>query len=438
MIPTIRFIALTFAILFLGACGTVSPRAPHKRPDAPLVMFSMLASTPVATADGLSKSSVNAAGAEVFAEAKKLTPSDPESVKASGPFRGPWVVRFKAIHLDNVPTYSGQTMSLQLFPDITRFLHVDKWDFKEDKHVLRGHLDESGFATLVFDSSNQALGTIELKGGNVLVIHSIENQQYALEIDPRKFLDEKSYLLSPGPHPTTQPPPSGQAGVLKILLVSSNDALFCPWLQRWTPFFEQQFNDVFSKHGANVQVQMSSFCSADNLIGATLDDSLINVSQNVGVANERATVRADLVSLIIPSAEDGSGVAQYNFPILPTDSNRPYSVVLFPSAVTNYSLLHEVGHNLGMQHDRNILGGGDQVHCNYGAFIPSEAAPVHRTIMAEGAHCATISGGCPRTPDPVFSTPPLSGVDCSDAVNGANNRAQLLIGAVEASRFFFP
>ncbi|HSY49013.1 MAG TPA: zinc-dependent metalloprotease family protein [Thermoanaerobaculia bacterium] len=442
----IRTISVTPIALVLCACGTIKPQASPHPADTPFVMFSMSAQVPLAThrADPI-------VGGLAVAQEKEQGPlSPPGLAKAAGSFLGPWIVRFRALNLDNIPSYDGQTVTLRLFPDLTLSMRIDKWSPRENGHMLLGQADERGPATLAIDATNRAAGTIELENGNVLIFHTVDGQQYVLEVDPRKFLDEKPYLASPGDRPKTQPPASGEAGVLRIMLVSGNDPDVCAELNSFAPFFEQQFNTVFSSNGSSVPVKISVFCSEDALIGATLDASLANLSQSINVDKARTKAQADLVSLIVGNATDGSGIAQYNFPILPTDSNRPFSVVLLSPAVGELSLVHEVGHNLGMQHDRYVLHHVDTSPCNYGSFVLNGACPEKRTIMAEPDYCADCATctdctrctgcanptGCGRIP--VFSTPPLSGVDCSDPVNGANNRAQLLVGAVEASRFFFP
>ena len=110
-----------------------------------------------------------------------------------------------------------------------------------------------------------------------------------------------------------------------------------------------------------------------------------------GVHQIRDTVGADLVHLIVDWTEGSScGIAYY------LSNPRPDGAfgITHYSCHRQYSFTHELGHNMGLQHDRYAEDGGSPSLYNYGyvnrrAVRPNPpASALWRTIMAYNEECA--------------------------------------------------
>lgn len=350
------------------------------------------------------------------------------------PFRPQVVIGIRDIVLETFPAQPVHA-EMRLFDDLT--LHVDvervsppdalgKWLIGE---LTDGH---HGAVILTQLPNGDVFGKIELEDGTVLIIEPVEERAHRVtKVDPSRLPGESPPVMPEESRGFVQPQASGPAAELKVLFVFSKDESYL-CTEGVTELLRLELSEIFQSNGQAMTVTASLLCLEESLIGSTIEETLENLSKNPTVTVTRETARADLVTLITGTSE-AAGVAYYNFPILTGDVGRGYSVVVADAALANYTLLHEIGHNVGLQHDRYSLGGGDDKHCNYGAF-DLNGVTNKRSVMSLGDFCGAVL--CPRGPHPVFSHPPNIGTPCTDTVNGADNRSQFMIGIVEASRFF--
>lgn len=122
-----------------------------------------------------------------------------------------------------------------------------------------------------------------------------------------------------------------------------------------------------------------------------------------GIPALRRKYQADFVHLLTRARPgDGCGIGWLNADISPAYRESGFSVSDLECAVGNYSFIHEVGHNLGMEHDREVVGqpgmGG-----NYGYVLLDKGV---RSVMAYNNACQARDSNCERLP--YFSTPNLS------------------------------
>ena len=80
-----------------------------------------------------------------------------------------------------------------------------------------------------------------------------------------------------------------------------------------------------------------------------------------------------------------------------------FAIVDEACVLTNFSFEHEIGHLLGMQHERFSELGGVSNFCGYGYPVTRGGEPVNRTIMSYDSYCTYIDTTCPR--EPYFSIP---------------------------------
>ncbi len=110
----------------------------------------------------------------------------------------------------------------------------------------------------------------------------------------------------------------------------------------------------------------------------------------------RDAYRADVVTLLTTET-DACGIGYLMGPTIPASFEvNAYNVVYWNCANANLSLAHEIGHNMGLHHDRANAGVNPQPSFPYafGYSVPGLA----RDVMAYDC-----SPSCPRRP--IFSTP---------------------------------
>ncbi len=186
--------------------------------------------------------------------------------------------------------------------------------------------------------------------------------------------------------------------------------------------------------------QMVNYSEAPDGMGTDLDRLTNPFDPIFGqMADLRTRYRADLVHLLTDANDgDGCGLGWVNANPYPGNAKYGFSVADIGCAVNNYSFIHELGHNIGMQHDRAVMREPDPDATNYGYVVPEEQV---RSVMAYNSACDAQGIYCERLP--YFSTPRLSvdgtpfGRSARDR-NGAYNVEALCRGAPVIAGFRDP
>lgn len=149
------------------------------------------------------------------------------------------------------------------------------------------------------------------------------------------------------------------------------------------------------------------------------------------VAEARDDVGADVVSLLVAGDGGACGLGYLMSPARAAFAPAAYSLVDRRCAGANLSFAHEIGHNLGLHHDRDNASGSGATPYAYG-YRAEEAG--FRTVMAY----ACDGAACPRvnlwsTPDAsIDGTPAGRPVDAEDS---AHNVATMGLTAGVAQDF---
>ena len=180
------------------------------------------------------------------------------------------------------------------------------------------------------------------------------------------------------------------------------------------------------REGADLSVDL------DNLSGVDP-----NILQPVTALRDRYA--ADLVHLVVEGqGDDGScGIGWLvQPPDAATTAATGFSVSDHRCSVANMSFAHEIGHNLGMNHDRHVVRNADPNAINFG-YVSVENQ--RRTLMAYGNACYEQGVDCPRvltfsTPDKAVAGDRSWGV-ALDSANPAYNREILCRNAPEVAAY---
>ncbi len=131
-------------------------------------------------------------------------------------------------------------------------------------------------------------------------------------------------------------------------------------------------------------------------------------NQTDGFMDDVHTLRtiygADLCALITATPTNTCGLGYLNTNPTNYSANAAFSVSLRNCAVSNYTLSHEMGHNMGLNHDwyvnqstspcSNLHGYVNQTAVNMGTSAPSSRR--WRTMMAYNDQCADVGINCPK------------------------------------------
>lgn len=167
-----------------------------------------------------------------------------------------------------------------------------------------------------------------------------------------------------------------------------------------------EMNTINSNSGINHTFNLTH----TQIIDYTEDSGSTDFSRlsngNDGMIDEVHVLRnqygADVVSMVVTSA---CGLAQVNTNPTSYSSAAAFSIVGTACMATNKSLAHEVGHNMGLRHDRYAYGNSlPTIACDWawGFVNPNGVNGTDdqkwRTVMAYGDFCFDNGFGCGRIP----------------------------------------
>jgi Metallo-peptidase family M12B Reprolysin-like len=360
----------------------------------------------------------------------------------------------------------GRPVRLRLFDDVTVNLTTEGVTRKDGRlNVWKGRPDAQAYGrgTLAF-AAPTVFGVIQSDTRVFEILPVFDDVVRITEYDQTKFPKERRPIRKPerpGPKEPAPPPRPDRAERvdLKVLVVLPlpTFSLICNF--NFPPFgnllsfvetmYEGNLNDVFDAfEPTGVRATVIAACAERTPAGGDLSADLDWVRTDATVGALRDRHQADLVSFIIPSG-DFCGLGYENYPVDAADATRGFSVVKGSCALSNFSFPHELGHNLGMRHDRAADDAFASDTCNYGHIFPVRAfgkEQLVRSVLAYGDAC----DDCPRVG--VYSSPRtinLFGVitvgpmgvpcdappDADGRFTRANNRQQLIDAAPVVAGF---
>jgi len=307
---------------------------------------------------------------------------------------------------------AGTQVVLPLFPDVEIRASGRAGEPDQDGRSVwsgRPEGDAGGLAILVV-KDGQVTGQVQT-GDRIVEIRPLGGGLHRIaEIDQSAFPAERDAV--PPSRAAASPPagtatPSADANTTITLLVA------------YTPRTAAASSDIASEislavASANTVYENSGIPLRLSLVGTALMsgydettrtyDQLLNDLTETGdgrmdsVHALRTSAQADMVALITERTEYCGLAWLY-------DGSPAYafSVTTRSCATSNLTLVHELGHNMGANHDRGVEGGGDTGSYSYG-YVDLTARI--RTVMAYDTQCNSAGFSCTRVP--YFSSPYLT------------------------------
>lgn len=243
------------------------------------------------------------------------------------------------------------------------------------------------------------------------------------EIDTTRFPQGPDAVPPPGLSGERREPPRDEtpgvsargAPLLEVLVVYTPTARVAAGGTAQMEAFVQAAVDVANTAYDNSQVSQDLALRGTEEIdydesGVPVGAQLMWLRDDTGIASLRDAYAADLVAMI-SETPPGCGRGYVMRDPGPLFEPFAFSVIHRPCAVGNLSFAHELGHNMGLEHDpanSDAYPNGGSYPWSFGHFVDGE----FRTVMAYSTECDL---GCTRVahfsnPDVIFSGHP-TGID---------------------------
>jgi hypothetical protein len=356
--------------------------------------------------------------------------SDARMAAGKGPVFGPEALRSRIVHIDRdelarhvapigIDTVSDRVaragkldgvVSIELFPDVTAtFRRKDVDTIGDSGYAWVGEVagQQFSFASLIVGDS-QITGHIQLFH-SLFRIDPLGNGIHRVtEIDQGKFPVER-YIEVPGKSGSLRAPEPRVKTQIRIL-VAYTKAANTESGGNVVNEIKQAVslaNAAYANTKIPIKLVLAKSISAGSYNESTGGDefsiNLDDVTGNNGnilknVRDARESYDADLVSLF---RKNGVYCGIGWLPDHPgaSTSNLAYHV-MNRGCVTNYSMHHEAGHNMGLHHDRYVDAPASNAEYHFG-FVNTSCQI--RTVMAYNNKCSDSGFNCTRIN--FFSTP---------------------------------
>lgn len=307
----------------------------------------------------------------------------------------------------------GREIEIGFFPDVAAtFRRSDIRTLRDGGFVWAGRaVGERGSATLVI-VDGRVTGHAEL-GGRIFRIDPLAGDLHRIvEVDPA---GEKPDSVTVPPAALRVPPARFAAGrqaralrsartVVRVLVPYTNAAVQqSSNISQRIDLAIQLANEAYTASGANLQLQLAGKMQLAYVEGAsfaTNRSDLISGTRLATVRTRRNDLRADVVVLVRSSSTTTCGdAALLRDPSAPGSDAYAFAVV-GQDCLDYHSLAHEIGHLMGLQHDRFVASPILPGAYNFGYV---NTAGRVRDIMAYNDRCRAAGVTCTRVK--MFSTP---------------------------------
>ncbi len=337
-------------------------------------------------------------------------------------------------------------LDLNLFPDRSLRAWIERADSHRDHTVYFGRLEGTDEGDVVLVVQNGVVAGSIRGGGKLFQIRFAGGDVHEVqEIDPG--------LLAPDGEPLAaiEEGPAAEAAQGASPVVAADDGSLIDVLVAYTATARQgaggkdailalinlgiaETNQAFVNTGAVQRVRLSGTVEVayaeSGDVGQDLNRLRLTADGDMDEVHAlRNAFGADLVHLIVNSG-DSCGIAYVMDDVSSSFASFAFGVTARSCVSPNLSFAHEMGHNMGLQHDRYVDLSNSPFpyshgYVNQAAFAPGASENKRwRTVMAYNDECSAAGFGCTRlmyfsnpsnsyTGDPmgVLGTAPSTSVD---------------------------
>lgn len=345
------------------------------------------------------------------------------------------VTRSRFVKVDkHLLTSGAPLLTLNLFDD-TSAVAVHKNTKKTPRGVIWiGHLQNKPLSQVIIVANGENIvGNITSAGTKRYHLRFVDRDIHAIqEIDVTKYPeDEPSVPIPPLGSlikPALNSAYADNGTVIDVMVAYSDDARSAVGgtaaMQALIDLAIAETNQAYTQSLVVPQLRLvhtqeMSYTESGNLetdlncLTEPNDDCLSNIH------TLRDTHKADLVSFWVKNGGNYCGIAWLMDPISPAFADWGYSVVDKDCATGNYTFAHELGHNMGLNHDIYVDPRTTPYPHAHGYADPANG---WRTIMAYNSVCQAQGKNCQRLQ--YFSNPNIlkNGASMGDASTADNHR----------------
>ncbi len=341
------------------------------------------------------------ASSALFAGALPALASPPGLFEdAGGPPDGGGGLRHRYVRIDRELLRSGADVTLNLFDDavaISQGARVEGRAHGLSSWSSRIEDDRFGYALFVA-RDERVLGQVEA-AGSLFQIRPVGGPVHEIvEIDPSSLPPESEPLVaeksgSPAESVSraTRAVPRDSVDSIRVLIVyTAAAAAASADIEAEAQLAIDAANTAYANSGMLTRLELVATAETDYVEQGDIYDDLAYLAGRFdGKMDEVHPLRnaylADFVALLTEISPDYCGLASLMSTASPAFESQAFSVTYRPCAVGNLTLAHEIGHNMGCQHDRANATSSPAYSWAFGFQDPEGD---FRTVMA-------ISGGCP-------------------------------------------
>lgn len=308
------------------------------------------------------------------------------------------------------------TINLQLFADAAIQVRTTEIKNSDGVEIWKGTVAGDPFSRVCISYiEDNAMGTIHANGKVFRITPLGDGQHVIGEVYQRELPKEacghEREILGQGTGQFGQDAQTEIASisqqktssnVIRVMVVLTGLGSMCSnsWFSDlYRTQCEESLNDVWNPgiYTTGYTASVVIACSSYDPVGEEFDADLNWLKNNASIGLLRDMTSSDLVAMFVSNGS-ACGLGQRPNNVSASTSGLAFTVTKYSCAFDNYSFPHEIGHNLGMRHDRYVYSnGGNANKCGYGYVYSFQGSGISgRSVMAYSNFCSDQGGDCER------------------------------------------